>query len=49
MRRGRYDVHGRHDMHRHTLSGGKQRAETAHYGTAEEARTAAEKAIKHGY
>jgi hypothetical protein len=45
-----YDnVHGRHDLHRHTLSGGKQASEVAHFGTPAEAAAAAELTIKRGY
>jgi hypothetical protein len=41
--------HGAHDMHRHTLSGGKQPAEPFHHGTAEEAFNDAVARIKAGY
>jgi hypothetical protein len=45
-----YDnAHGRHDMHRHTISGGKQPAETFHYGTASEAFNEALAAVDAGY
>src|SRR3954454_23952393 len=45
-----YDnVHGQHEMHRHTLSEGKQRGEIVHHGTAREAAAAAERAIREGY
>ena len=36
-------------MHRHTISGGKQPAETFHYGTPSEAFNEALKAIDGGY
>ena len=41
-----YDnVHGVHEMHRHTLSGGKRPGEVVHYGEPAEASAAAERAI----
>ena len=42
MRRGRYE-------HRHTLSGGKQRAEVFHHGSASEAYNAAWHAVEAGH
>ena len=47
--RGYDNAHGRHDMHRHTLSGGKQPAETFHHGTPSEAFNAARQEILRGY
>jgi hypothetical protein len=45
-----YDnVHGAHDMHRHTLEGGKLPAETFHYGSPREAYAEARRDIEHGY
>ena len=45
-----YDnAHGRHDMHRHTIRGGKERAETFHHGTPSEAMNGAIDAIRMGY
>jgi len=41
--------HGQNEMHRHTLSGGKQPAETFHHGTASEAHTMAWRAVEAGY
>lgn len=45
-----YDnAHGLHDIHRHTLTGGKQRAETFHHGSAGEAYRAALREVRAGY
>jgi hypothetical protein len=45
-----YDnAHGQNEMHRHTLSGGKQPAEVFHHGSASEAMNAAWDEIKTGY
>src|SRR5215212_11771301 len=45
-----YDnAHGENEMHRHTLSGGKQRAELFHHGTASEAYLDARRAVEDGY
>src|SRR5215207_2470774 len=45
-----YDnAHGVNEMHRHTLSGGKQRAEVFHSGTASEAYNQARDAVADGY
>ena len=45
-----YDnAHGRNDMHRHTLSRGKEPAVTFHQGTASEAFQAALESIDRGY
>src|SRR5687768_6298751 len=45
-----YDnAHGVHDMHRHTLSGGKQPAETFHHGTSSEAFNAALLTVSNGF
>ena len=45
-----YDnAHGRNDMHRHTLSGGKEAAVTFHHGTASEAFQIAIAEIDAGY
>jgi hypothetical protein len=43
------NAHGPHDMHRHTLSGGKQPAQRFQHGTASEAFNAALAAIRGGY
>lgn len=45
-----YDnTHGRHDLHRHTRSGGKQDAETFHRGAAGDAMNTARDLIYNGY
>jgi hypothetical protein len=45
-----YDnTHTRHDMHRHTLSGGKQPAEVFHHGTPSEAYNAALELVGEGF
>jgi hypothetical protein len=45
-----YDnAHGVNDMHRHTLSGGKQPAETFHHGTPGEAFNVALATLSKGY
>jgi hypothetical protein len=45
-----YDnVHGVHDMHRHTLERGKLPAKTFHFGTPREAYGEARRAVEHGY
>ena len=45
-----YDnVHGRHDMHRHTLDEGKQPAETSIFGTPSEAYNAARRSVRSAY
>ena len=45
-----YDnAHGPNDLHRHTLTGGKEPAVTFHHGTASEALQAALASIDAGY
>jgi hypothetical protein len=45
-----YDnAHGANEMHRHTLSEGKQPAEVFHFGTASEAYNVAWRAVAVGY
>ena len=43
------NAHGVIEMHRHTLSGGKQAAEIFHYGTASEAYNDARLAVASGW
>lgn len=45
-----YDnAHGQHEMHRHTLAGGKQTGEVFHHGTASDAYNSARSLVDEGY